>query len=107
MRGSAGFPCLCYVVKKNHPWNPEWIEVSPGKEKLEAFKNKVGGLVRTEFTTGDNLAAGVVADLSREKGKSGAGHEKPAARQKREKPRRGAATKHAPTAAWWPNSNAA
>lgn len=64
---ARGIPCLCYVVKKNHPWNPEWIEGSSAREKLEQFKQKVGALVRTEFTTANQLAGRVIADLSREK----------------------------------------
>jgi hypothetical protein len=59
-----GKPCLCYLVDENHSWPPKFIESSAG-EKLNAFKKKVSQLVRSTFTTPDNLARSVMADLAR------------------------------------------
>jgi hypothetical protein len=60
-----GKPCLCYVVdEKNANWPIHLIEFA-AIAQLTAFKQKVGQLVRTTFTTPDNLAKNVVADLAR------------------------------------------
>jgi nucleoside 2-deoxyribosyltransferase len=60
-----GKPCLCYVVdEKNANWPIHLIEFA-AIAQLTAFKQKVGQLVRTTFTTPDNLAKNIVADLAR------------------------------------------
>lgn len=61
-----GKKILCYVVDENHPWPPKFIEGGEAYTKLTAFKQKVGQLVRTVFTTPDDLAKQVAADLARE-----------------------------------------
>jgi hypothetical protein len=61
-----GKKCLCYVVDENHPWSPSHIDHGEPADHLVAFKRKVGNLVRSRFTTPDNLAKQVAADLSRE-----------------------------------------
>jgi hypothetical protein len=59
-------PCFCYLVNPLWPWTPGFIEDEPGKSKLAAFKQKVNSeVVRSEFTTPDNLALQVGADLAR------------------------------------------
>lgn len=59
-----GLDCFCYVVDPTFPWLPEFIEHEAADE-LQAFKQKVGQLVRSQFTTPDNLAKQVAADISR------------------------------------------
>lgn len=63
-------PCLCYVVDPDASWNlnlVDWPD-SPAGSKLARFKAKVNKLVRSQFTTPDNLAAQIAADLAREMG---------------------------------------
>jgi hypothetical protein len=65
---NQGKRCLCYVIDENHPWPPMLID-SPESEsgrRLKDFKEKVGRLVRSKFTTPDNLARQISADLARE-----------------------------------------
>lgn len=59
-------PCLCYVVDESHPWRPILIDGGPPAERLRQFKLKVSTLVRSRFTTPDNLAKQAAADLARE-----------------------------------------
>lgn len=59
---STNRPCYCYVVDPDHPWNPQFIEVS-ALDKIKRFHTKVGTLVRSKFTTPDNLAKQVAVDL--------------------------------------------
>jgi len=58
--------CLCYVVSEDHPWPPALIDRDENAAALERFKRKVATLVRSKFTTPDNLAKQVVADVARE-----------------------------------------
>ncbi len=61
---ALGKQCLCYVVDEDYSWPIKYIENS-ALEKLNAFKEKIGAKVtRTTFTTPDNLAKSVVADLA-------------------------------------------
>lgn len=62
-----GKKILCYTVQeKGHPWLLEWVDQGESQQKLQAFKaNKVGKSVKSNFTTPENLAAQVAADLSR------------------------------------------
>jgi Domain of unknown function (DUF4062) len=55
-------PCYCYIIDDNHPWPPMLIENNPS---LKKFKAKVSEFVRSKFTTPDNLAKQIVADLKR------------------------------------------
>jgi hypothetical protein len=55
-------PCYCYVVDPNHPWNPTHMEL-PALEHVKRFHTKVGTLVRSKFTTPDDLAKLLVTDL--------------------------------------------
>ena len=58
--------CLCYIVSSQHPWPPSLVDKGKNAEALENFKTKVSKLVRSEFTTPDNLAKQVAADVARE-----------------------------------------
>lgn len=58
--------CLCYVVAEQHPWPPSFIDVGKKRVALNRFKAKVATLIRSKFTTPDNLAKQVAADLARE-----------------------------------------
>jgi Domain of unknown function (DUF4062) len=59
-------PCLCYVIDENHPWPPIHIDTGQDAERLRSFKEKVSQLVRAVFTTPDNLAKQIAADVGRE-----------------------------------------
>lgn len=61
-----GKKCLCYIVDEDSPWVPVHIDQGDAAIRLKAFKAKVSGLVRSKFTTPDNLAKQVAADLARE-----------------------------------------
>jgi uncharacterized protein DUF4062 len=60
--------CLCYVVDESHPWPPIHIDQGRPAQLLRLFKVKVSQLVRSKFTTPDNLAMQVAADIAREAG---------------------------------------
>lgn len=64
-----GLACYCYVVDPTHPWPPTNIEVQ-ATHKLERFLGKVQTLVISTFTTPDNLAKQVAADLKSATGKA-------------------------------------
>jgi hypothetical protein len=57
---------LCYVVDDLHPWPPSLIDTGEPAELLRRFKGKVAKLVISRFTTPDNLAMQVAADVARE-----------------------------------------
>lgn len=59
-------PCLCYVVDRSYPWPPTRIDQGEAAHRLQLFKTTVSALVRSEFTTPDNLAKQVAADITRE-----------------------------------------
>jgi hypothetical protein len=62
---AAGLEMLLYVADPAHPWPPSAIERGPGAEALERFKKeKIGKLTTRTFTTPDQLAGQVAADLS-------------------------------------------
>lgn len=62
-----GKKCLCYIVSPEHPWPPSLVDKGKSAETLENFKvKKVSNLVRSQFTTPDDLAKQVAADISRE-----------------------------------------
>jgi Flp pilus assembly protein TadD len=57
-------PIFCFLVKEDHPWNPEMIESEPGHNKLIAFKSKVSNAVtRDFFTTAEDLALRVSSSV--------------------------------------------
>lgn len=58
-------PCYCYVVDPDHPWPPAHMEDTT-KEQRQIFLAKVSDLVRERFTTPDDLAKKVAADLYRQ-----------------------------------------
>jgi hypothetical protein len=59
-------PCFCYVIDKNNPWNPGFIDEGENKRKHHEFLNKIDkALVRSRFTTPDNLASQVGVDLGK------------------------------------------
>jgi len=62
--------CLCYVVDDAFPWLPAHIDHGDAATRLSAFKEKVSKLVRSKFTTADNLAKQIAADLAREMSKA-------------------------------------
>jgi hypothetical protein len=62
---STGKTCLCYVVDEDFPWPPRHMDRGEPASRLADFKAKVGRLVRSKFTTPDNLAKQVAADLAR------------------------------------------
>lgn len=61
-----GKRCLCYLVDQDCPWPPTYIDKGESAERLTKFKLKVNALVRSQFTTPENLAMQVAADLARE-----------------------------------------
>lgn len=61
----SGIPCLCYFVDEEIPWIPKFIELSPAKEKLKKFKDKISKThVRDKFTSAENLKSNLVRDMS-------------------------------------------
>ncbi len=61
-----GKKCLCYLIDPDHPWPPKHIDKGELADHLTNFKSKVNALVRSQFTTPENLAMQVAADLARE-----------------------------------------
>ena len=61
-----GKRCLCYVVSEHHPWLPTYMEAGTASDSLRRFKEKINALVRSQFTTPDDLAKQVAADVGRE-----------------------------------------
>lgn len=60
-------PILCYIVREDYPWQKNFRSRGQSAEQLASFKAYIGkNWVRDTFTTPDNLAAKVMADLSRE-----------------------------------------
>ena len=59
----AGKKCLCYVVDPDLPWQPGYIDSADAAIRLGRFKAKVGKFVVSTFTTPDDLAKSVAADL--------------------------------------------
>ncbi|MDP2952730.1 MAG: DUF4062 domain-containing protein, partial [Chloroflexota bacterium] len=59
-------PCYYYRAAPGHPWPPNFIDEGEAKARLQAFlQDKVDRLVRTTFTTPENLGMQVAADLGR------------------------------------------
>ena len=67
---SKSIKCLVYLVDKEYPWPETYRDTGETLQRLMKFKNRVGNLVRSTFTTPDNLAKQVVADLFREYSRS-------------------------------------
>ncbi len=61
-----GKTCLCYIVDEEHPWPRALMETGSAAERLAELKCKVSHLVRSTFTTPDNLAKQVASDVGRE-----------------------------------------
>jgi hypothetical protein len=57
-----GLDCYCYIIEPTQPWPPPYIE-HDASQKLHMFLDKVSSLVRSTFTSPDNLAKQVAADL--------------------------------------------
>jgi tetratricopeptide (TPR) repeat protein len=53
--GTRGLDRLCFVVDPKHPWAPEFTD-HDNHDKLKAFKERIGKLIRAEFTTVDNFS---------------------------------------------------
>lgn len=62
---SEGKTCLCYVVDEHFPWIPTHIDQGVPGARLARFKAKVDRLVRSKFTTPDNLAKQIAADIAK------------------------------------------
>lgn len=61
-----GKPCFCFVVDETHEWPAELREEGAGAELIKAFKARIDAeLVRTTFTTPDNLSRQVLSSLNR------------------------------------------
>ncbi len=64
---AQGLKILCYRVDENHPWPPPFIEDGAKKHKLQQLKKRISEkYVRGTFTTPEDLASKVTADLARE-----------------------------------------
>ena len=65
--GKIGLKRLIYVVDPLTPWVPQHIDAGVGAEKLAQFKGLLGKThIWKQFTSPDNLAKHVLADLGRE-----------------------------------------
>ncbi|TWT93262.1 DUF4062 domain-containing protein [Stieleria varia] len=65
--GNSDLKRLVYVVDQKTPWIPEYIDSGKHAEKLAQFKGLLGKRhVWKTFTSPDNLAKSVLADLGRE-----------------------------------------
>lgn len=62
-------PSLCYLVDSKYPWRRALIDDGDQRDRLDGFLQKVNTLLRSTFTTSNDLAAKVAADLGRELGK--------------------------------------
>jgi Domain of unknown function (DUF4062) len=62
---SKGRVCLCYVVDDEFPWIPAHVDHGEPAVQLMSFKKKTSMLVRSKFTTPDNLAKQIAADLAK------------------------------------------
>jgi formylglycine-generating enzyme required for sulfatase activity len=61
-----GKPCFCFLVDRGFDWPAEFREQGDGERRLREFKARVDAtLVRTTFTTPDDLAVKVLASLER------------------------------------------
>ena len=60
-----GKPIFVYRVNADQPWPPKMIERGEGEKKLAEFMKHADQLLRSEFTTPDDLGARVAADLGR------------------------------------------
>ena len=58
-------PIFAYRVGEDQPWLTRMIERGEGEKKLAEFLKHVDKLLRSEFTTPDDLRARVAADLGR------------------------------------------
>jgi len=61
-----GKPCFCFVVDENYPWPEASKEPGEAARLLRDFKSRLDArLVRTTFTTPEDLALKVLASLQR------------------------------------------
>lgn len=61
-----GKPCFCFMIDEKHEWPAELKEEGQGAETLKALKARIESeLVRTTFTTPDNLSRQVLSSLNR------------------------------------------
>jgi tetratricopeptide (TPR) repeat protein len=59
-------PCLCYLVDSKYRWPPALIDKGLQKDRLDRFLGKISALLRSTFTTRNDLTGKVAADLGRE-----------------------------------------
>jgi formylglycine-generating enzyme required for sulfatase activity len=61
-----GKPCFCFIVDEGCDWPAEFREQGDGAQRLGEFKARIDAtLVRTTFTTPEDLAVKVLASLER------------------------------------------
>ncbi len=69
---AADIPTLIYLVNEETPWRPDHIDEGEARERLRQFKKKLNAEhIRATFSTPEDLAAQVAADLGRELSKRG------------------------------------
>jgi hypothetical protein len=59
----ANLPRFIYIIDEDHPWRLSHIDDGDNKTHLERFKSSLQKHMWKPFTTADQLAAGVVADV--------------------------------------------
>ena len=63
---ASALPRFIYIVDDGHPWLPRSIDRDDAAKKLNAFKRELlNRHICKNFTTADNLAKNVVADIGR------------------------------------------
>jgi tetratricopeptide (TPR) repeat protein len=68
---ALGIPSFCYQLDPKGDWPPEYSDGDPGKQQLAAFLKRIDRFLRCPFTSPEQLAQQVVADLTRELGRHG------------------------------------
>ena len=61
---SRGIKCLCYIIDHDYPWPPSFID-KENTQQLDKFLKKIKKLVISTFTTPDNLAKQIAADINK------------------------------------------
>lgn len=63
---ALGIPRFCYHLDSKYTWPEKYIDAGVDEAKLDRFLGKVDRLLRSTFTTPDDLARQVGTDLGRE-----------------------------------------
>jgi hypothetical protein len=62
----SNLPRFIYLINEDAPWTPKFIDKGTSAERLEKFKERVSGsLICKRFSTKDDLATSVAADVGR------------------------------------------